>query len=119
MPSVSVIVIFHNEHLSTLLRTAWSVWNRTPAKLLVEIVLVDDASTIEDTQDDLTKYIETNMPIVTLVRVHKRSGLIKAREIGAKVARGEVLVFLDAHCEVYHNWLPPLLGLYSQIQSIR
>lgn len=114
LPSVSVIVIFHNEHLSTLLRTVYSVWHRTPAKLLVEIVLVDDASSIEDLQDDLTKYIETYMPIVTLVRVHKRSGLIKAREIGAKVARGEVLVFLDAHCEAYHNWLPPLLGLYSK-----
>lgn len=114
LPSVSVIVIFHNEHLSTLLRTAYSVWNRTPAKLLVEIILVDDASTIEDLKDDLTKYIETYMPIVTLVRVHQRSGLIKAREIGANVARGEVLVFLDAHCEAYHNWLPPLLGLYSK-----
>lgn len=115
LPSVSVIVIFHNEHLTTLLRTAYSVWKRTPAKLLTEIVLVDDASTIEDLHDDLLKFIKTYMPIVTLVRVSERIGLIKAREIGAKVARAEVLVFLDAHCEVYHNWLPPLLGLYHFI----
>ena len=111
-------MIFHNEHLSTLLRTVYSVWNRTPADLLTEIVLVDDASTIEELQDDLTKYVKTYMSIVTLVRAHQRSGLIKAREIGAKVARGEVLVFLDAHCEAYHNWLPPLLGLYHFIIAI-
>lgn len=111
LPSVSVIIIFHNEHLSTLLRTCYSVWNRTPAKLLTEIVLVDDASTIDDLGNDLGKYVEAYMPIVKLIRLKKRSGLIKARVEGAKVAQSEILVFLDSHCETYHNWLPPLLGL--------
>ncbi|XP_031624901.1 N-acetylgalactosaminyltransferase 6-like [Contarinia nasturtii] len=109
LDSVSVIVIFHNEHLSTLLRTCYSVWNRTPAKLLNEIVLVDDASTIADLGSDLKEYVEGYMPIVKIVRLKERSGLIKARMEGAKVAKSEHLVFLDSHCEVYHNWLPPLL----------
>lgn len=112
LPSVSVIIIFHNEHLSTLLRTCYSVWNRTPVKLLTEIILVDDASTIEDLGNDLGEYIEAYMPIVKLIRLEKRSGLIKARIEGAKIAKSETLVFLDSHCEAYHNWLPPLLGKY-------
>lgn len=106
-----MIVIFHNEHLSTLLRTCYSIWHRTPAKLLTEIILVDDASTIQDLSSDLDKYVEVYMPIVKIIRLNERSGLIKARMEGAKVANNEVLVFLDSHCEVYHNWLPPLLGL--------
>lgn len=36
-------------------------------------------------------------------------GLMKARLEGARAARGHVLVFLDAHCEVMIDWLRPLL----------
>lgn len=43
--TVSVVVPFHNEHWSTLLRTAVSVLNRSPPELLHEVILADDAST--------------------------------------------------------------------------
>lgn len=84
---------------------------RSPHQLLTEILLVDDASTISNLADGLAEHIEANIPIVKLIRLPERSGLIQARIIGAKVATSETLVFLDAHCEVYHNWLPPMLGL--------
>ena len=47
-----------------------------------------------------------------LYRNERREGLIRARSIGAKRssdAPGRVLVYLDAHCEVGYNWLPPLI----------
>lgn len=37
--------------------------------------------------------------IVRVVRQPERKGLITARLLGAREAQGEVLTFLDAHCE--------------------
>ncbi|XP_019516517.1 PREDICTED: probable polypeptide N-acetylgalactosaminyltransferase 8, partial [Hipposideros armiger] len=44
LPSLSVILIFMNEALSIIQRAIASVINRTPSRLLKEIILVDDFS---------------------------------------------------------------------------
>lgn len=110
LPSTSVIIVFHNEGWSVLLRTVHSVLNRSPAHILHEILLVDDFSDKEDLKDKLTNYIERFNGKVRLIRNTEREGLIRTRSRGAKEATGEVIVFLDAHCEVNTNWLPPLLA---------
>ncbi|KAL1494762.1 hypothetical protein ABEB36_010308 [Hypothenemus hampei] len=109
LPSVSVIVPFHNEHWTTLLRTAISVVNRSPPELLKEIILVDDFSSKEFSKKPLDDYLAANLSKAYVIHLPERSGLIRARLAGAKVATGEVLIFLDSHTECNVNWLPPLL----------
>lgn len=109
LPTTSVIICFHNEAWSTLLRTVHSTINRTPPKYLTEIVLVDDASNRDELKQRLDDYI-ANLQKVRIVRLPERQGLIRARLEGAKVAKGDVLTFLDAHCECTVGWAEPLLA---------
>lgn len=111
LPTATLIIIYHNEHMNTLLRTCYSAWNRSPKGVLIEIILVDDASTLPELDGKLKEHIAKYMPIVKLIKLKRRMGLMKARVIGAQAALGEALVFLDSHCEAFHNWLPPLLGM--------
>ena len=110
LPTASVVIAFHNEGWSPLLRTVHSVLLRSPAHLLKEVILVDDASEKEHLKTRLEDYIKQFNGKVRLVRNAEREGLINTRTNGAKAAAGDVVIFLDAHCEVNRNWLPPLLA---------
>lgn len=110
LPKASVVIVFHNEGRSVLLRTVHSIINRTPDQFLEEVLLVDDFSDKTDLGVGLERYIKIFRGKVRLVRNTEREGLIRSRTRGAKEAKGVVVVFLDAHCEVNKNWLPPLLA---------
>uniref|UniRef100_A0A914D7F1 Polypeptide N-acetylgalactosaminyltransferase n=1 Tax=Acrobeloides nanus TaxID=290746 RepID=A0A914D7F1_9BILA len=82
---------------------------RSPPNLLHEIVLLDDNSQREELKGKLDKYIERFDGKVRLIRKKERHGLIRAKLAGANEATGEVVVFLDSHCEANEGWLEPLL----------
>ncbi|GFR72604.1 polypeptide N-acetylgalactosaminyltransferase [Elysia marginata] len=117
------------------MRTVLSVLDRTPAGLLDKIVLVNDASTLgrldygNDTTstgyrivrlvwvDDLGETLRVKLlhfKKVVLTKTSKREGLVRARLIGASMAKSKVIVFLDAHCECNTGWLEPLLYSLQQ-----
>ncbi|XP_076004059.1 N-acetylgalactosaminyltransferase 7 isoform X2 [Genypterus blacodes] len=115
----SVVIVFHNEGWSTLMRTVHSVIKRTPRQYLAEIVLIDDFSNKVHLKERLEEYIKQWNGLVKLFRNEKREGLIQARSIGAyKAVKGQVLIYLDAHCEVGINWYAPLIAPISQDRTV-
>ncbi|XP_047199512.1 polypeptide N-acetylgalactosaminyltransferase 10 [Hippoglossus stenolepis] len=108
LSNTSIIIPFHNEGWSSLLRTVHSILNRSPPHLIAEIILVDDFSDKEHLKSALEEYM-VRLPKVRIMRTKKREGLIRTRLLGAAAAKGEVITFLDSHCEANVNWLPPLL----------
>lgn len=104
LPTTSVIITFHNELRSTLLRTIISVIRRTPSNILKEIVLVDDASSDPNVGRELIKINK-----VKLILNRKREGLIRARIRAAMIATGDTFTFLDSHVEVNQDWIQPLM----------
>lgn len=117
LPDTSVIIVYHNEAWSTLLRTVHSVISRSPRRLLREIILVDDASSREFLRKPLDDYVSRLSVPVKVIRAVNRTGLIRARLLGAEVAKGKVLTFLDAHCECSRGWLEPLLARIAERRS--
>eukprot|EP00040_Diaphanoeca_grandis_P030364 m.179399 g.179399 ORF g.179399 m.179399 type:complete len:638 (+) comp31973_c0_seq1:195-2108(+) len=108
LPQTSVVFVFYNEAMSTLLRSIHSVLNRTPPQLLKEIILIDDGSSLEHLKEPLERYI-AKLPKVRLVRQPSRKGLVQARLKGAEIATAETFTVLDSHIEVQPGWLPPLM----------
>jgi GT2 family glycosyltransferase len=94
-----VVVVSHNEG-DRLRRTVHGLMATLPRD--GDIVVVDDAST-----DGSADFLGPSYGSVQLVRSAERLGAPRARNRGAAVCRGDVIVFADAHVDVGFGWVSP------------
>lgn len=93
----SVIIPTRNEG-SLLRMTIDSILSQTDYPNY-EVLIVDDGST--DGSCEPFKAADSRVQVIRANGV----GVAKARNVGARHARGEYIVFIDAHCRVSQNWL--------------
>ncbi len=104
--TASVILAAHNEH-KYLERTIQSILWESPANELLEIIVIDDAS--EPPLSHITDKMEKSVTEkVKMIRHNERQGLIRSKSHGAAEAKGDLVIFLDAHVKPERNWLTPL-----------
>ncbi len=103
-PRISVVVISRNEG-SFLKRTTENLADTLPAG--AEIIVVDDGSTDKSTEG-----------LSRRVRLHraKSLGVARARTFGGQRARGDILIFADAHLGLDAGWWR---GLTEPLQDPR
>jgi len=99
---LSVVVISRNEG-AELRRTVENLEDTLPAG--GEIVVVDDGST-----DGSAAHLARRRGRVKLKRA-QNLGVARARNWGARVSRGAVVVFADAHIRLASLWWRPLLEI--------
>lgn len=96
--TLSVVLACGFEH-DYFIRTAESIFYETPAEILKEIVVVDDASEpplkLLWSEEEATKFG------VKYVRLDSPQGLIGAKQAGALTATGDIIVFFDCHVKVH------------------
>ncbi|CAL8072161.1 unnamed protein product [Orchesella dallaii] len=111
----SVIISVYNEGWSVLLRTIHSILDRSPDRLLKEVIIVDDFSDSKFgyMQHHLSTYLSA-FPKVKLFRTEHRLGVVKARLFGVEKSEADVIIFLDSHVEVNKEWLEPLIAQIEQ-----
>src|SRR5215210_2924280 len=98
-PSFSAVIPAHNEG-DSLQRTVHALLATLPAD--GEIVVVDDGSS-----DGCADFLDSGYPAVRRLRPPVRLGAPAARNAGARDARGELLVFCDAHVIPPFGWADP------------
>ncbi len=70
-----------------------------------EILLVDDFSDKHDLKSELDSFIKKGFSskIVNIIRNRERKGIIQSRTEAGYYASGDVIIFMDSHCEVYFD----------------
>lgn len=89
---ISVIIATHNEGCK-LWKTVESVFTSI-SKLSFEVIVADDASV-----DNSVNEVKRRFPQVVVLAHGERHGCSATKDLGARISKGDILVFLDAHCK--------------------
>ncbi len=108
-PKLSVIIPTYNRE-NTIEKCLDAVFNSYFKDF--EIIVVDDCST-DSTLEKLKKYE------CRVIELKRNRGVANARNVGAKHAKADLLVFVDSDLMVYKNTFSKMLEVYESGQDIK
>lgn len=78
-----------------------------------EVIVVDNAST-----DDSVDFISENHPDVTLIRFEENFGFSGGYNKAIRLIESEYIILLNSDVEVTENWIPPVLEILEDDNSL-
>jgi glycosyltransferase involved in cell wall biosynthesis len=106
IPVVSVIVPSYQS--SETIRTCLDSLYSQDFHRAYEIIVVDSSS------DSTPEIIRREYPGIKLIHLHEKTDPAAARNVGARIAQGDILAFIDSDCEAESDWLK---HLFSGLQN--
>jgi len=107
---ISIIIPAFNSE-KTIEKTIQSILAQK-TKEKIELIIVDDCST-DNTIKEIEKFKE-----VILIQQKKNSGPAVARNLGAKKAKGEIILFTDSDCVPEKNWLTEMTKPFQNSEIV-
>lgn len=111
-PKYSVIIPTYNR-AKNLALTLGSVCNQTLPIEKYEIIVVDDGST-DNTKEVVLDFQKKHPQSNIHYFYEQNGGPAKARNLGIKESKGEIIFFTDDDCVVPPNWMATLLDGYRR-----
>ncbi len=111
MPLVSIILVNYNS--AAIIKDCLQSLRQFNQSVSSEVIVVDNAS-----QDGSPEIIAEYFPEVTLLREVFNHGFGKGNNIGAGVARGEFILFLNPDTIATCDFLPSLLEVMAQDSQV-
>jgi glycosyltransferase involved in cell wall biosynthesis len=108
-PSVSIVIPSYNSY-KTIPITLEEIFKQSAADSLIEIIIVDSSDDLytktylESIQSDKIRITVSGIKVMPAVQ----------RNIGAKIALGEILVFIDSDAFPSKDWLQEILNAYHR-----
>jgi GT2 family glycosyltransferase len=112
LPTMSIIIPNFNGK-QFLAKCLSSIFQMNYPSASYEVILVDNRST-----DESKEYVEARFPQVKILALDKNYGFAGGDNRGAKVAKGEILVFLNNDATVDKNWLCEIAKVMLQNPKI-
>jgi len=88
-----------------------SIESQTLSYNLFEMIIVDDGSA--DGTEDMVKSIKDKIPFELRYLSQSNKGPGAARNLGAEISRGELVLFIDSDCEADSQWLETIYNTYK------
>ena len=107
---ISIIIPAYNSE-KTIGKTIESLLKQNYSKKNYEIIIVDDDSS-DNTQDTILKFKQVRL----IKQNHK--GPATARNLGARNAKGDILLFTDADCILDKNWIKEMVKPFTNPEII-